>query len=63
MEQRVIISTKLESELVSALSECEHDKLFCAYRYYDIGTMHACIAEFLLHEGSPYHHYSGYRQP
>ena len=28
MEQRVIISTQLESELVSALSECEHDKLF-----------------------------------
>lgn len=29
MEQRVIISTQLESELVSALSECEHDKLLC----------------------------------
>ena len=27
MEQRVIISTQLESELVSALSECEHDKI------------------------------------
>ena len=28
MNQRVIISTHLESELVAALSECEHDKLF-----------------------------------
>ena len=28
MNQRVIISTHLENELVSALSECEHDKLF-----------------------------------
>ena len=28
MNQRVIISTHLEGELVSALAECEHDKLF-----------------------------------
>ena len=28
MSQRVIISTHLESELVTALAECEHDKLF-----------------------------------
>ena len=28
MSQRVIISTHLEGELVSALAECEHDKLF-----------------------------------
>ena len=28
MNQRVIISTHLENELVTALSECEHDKLF-----------------------------------
>ncbi len=28
MSQRVIISTHLESELATALSECEHDKLF-----------------------------------
>ena len=28
MSQRIIISTHLESELVTALAECEHDKLF-----------------------------------
>ncbi len=28
MSQRVIISTHLESDLVTALAECEHDKLF-----------------------------------
>lgn len=40
MEQRVIISTKLESELVSALSECEHDKLFVLT---DTTTLELCM--------------------
>lgn len=40
MEQRVIISTQLESELVSALSECEHDKLFVLT---DTTTLELCI--------------------
>lgn len=40
MEQRVIISTQLESELVSALSECEHDKLFVLT---DATTLELCI--------------------
>lgn len=40
MEQRVIISTQLESELVSALSECEHDKLFVLT---DTTTLELCM--------------------
>ena len=28
MNQRIIISTHLESEIANALSECEHDKIF-----------------------------------
>lgn len=40
MEQRVIISTQLESELVSALSECEHDKLFVLT---DTTTLKLCM--------------------
>lgn len=40
MEQRVIISTQLESELASALSECEHDKLFVLT---DATTLELCI--------------------
>lgn len=40
MEQRVIISTQLESELVSALSECEHDKLFVLT---DTTTLEQCM--------------------
>ncbi len=40
MEQRVIISTQLESELASALSECEHDKLFVLT---DTTTLELCM--------------------
>lgn len=40
MNQRVIISTHLENELVSALSECEHDKLFVLT---DITTQEMCL--------------------
>ncbi len=28
MNQRIIISTHLESEIANALTECEHDKIF-----------------------------------
>ena len=40
MNQRVIISTHLENELVSALSECEHDKLFVLT---DTTTQEMCL--------------------
>ena len=40
MNQRVIISTHLENELVSALSECEHDKLFVRT---DTTTQEMCL--------------------
>lgn len=40
MNQRVIISTHLENELVSALSECEHDKLFVLI---DTTTQEKCL--------------------
>ena len=40
MNQRVIISTHLENELVSALSECEHDKLFVLT---DTTTQEKCL--------------------
>lgn len=40
MNQRVIISTHLENELVSALSECEHDKLFVLT---DTTTQELCL--------------------
>ncbi len=40
MDQRVIISTHLENELVSALSECEHDKLFVLT---DTTTQELCL--------------------
>ena len=40
MDQRVIISTHLENELVSALSECEHDKLFVLT---DTTTQEKCL--------------------
>lgn len=40
MDQRVIISTHLESELVSALAECEHDKLFVLT---DTTTQEKCL--------------------
>ena len=40
MDQRVIISTHLENELVSALSECEHDKLFVLT---DTTTLEKCL--------------------
>jgi len=40
MNQRVIISTHLENELVSALSECEHDKLFVLT---DTTTLEKCL--------------------
>ena len=40
MDQRVIISTHLENELVSALSECEHDKLFVLT---DTTTQEMCL--------------------
>jgi len=40
MNQRVIISTHLEGELVSALSECEHDKL---YVLTDTTTKEECL--------------------
>ena len=40
MDQRVIISTHLENELVSALSECEHDKLFVLT---DTTTLELCL--------------------
>ncbi len=40
MSQRVIISTHLENELVSALSECEHDKLFVLT---DTTTQEQCL--------------------
>ena len=40
MDQRVIISTHLENELVSALAECEHDKLFVLT---DTTTQEKCL--------------------
>ena len=40
MSQRVIISTHLESELVTALAECEHDKLFVLT---DTTTQELCL--------------------
>ena len=40
MNQRVIISTHLEGELVSALAECEHDKL---YVLTDTTTKEECL--------------------
>ena len=40
MNQRVIISTHLEGELVSALAECEHDKL---YVLTDTTTKEKCL--------------------
>jgi len=40
MNQRVIISTHLENELVTALSECEHDKLFVLT---DDTTLEKCL--------------------
>ncbi len=52
MNQRVIISTHLESELVSALSECEHDKLFVLTDTTTPGSVPSGFAEILLHEGS-----------
>ena len=44
MDQRVIISTHLENELVSALSECEHDKLFVLT---DTTTQEMCLPVLL----------------
>lgn len=46
MEQRVIISKHLETELATALSECEHDRVFVLC---DESTQHSCwpvIKEF-----------------
>ena len=40
MSQRIIISTHLESELVTALAECEHDKLFMLT---DTTTQELCL--------------------
>lgn len=40
MSQRIIISTHLESELVTALAECEHDKLFVLT---DTTTQELCL--------------------
>lgn len=39
MSQRVIISTHLEGDLATAISECEHDKLFVLV---DETTLHCC---------------------
>ena len=46
MSQRVIISTHLESELVTALAECEQQAV-CAYRYHDPRAVSASHQELL----------------
>ena len=40
MNQRIIISTHLESEIANALSECEHDKIFILV---DETTLKECL--------------------
>lgn len=54
MEQRVIISTNLKSELTAAISECEHDKLFVLT---DTTTQEKClpvISQFLCLRGAQF---------